>query len=89
MDPSINFLRASSLLENPKTSSEKPPRKEFKDTSKTSLLEALITSTTLSASLKDSFPFMKALFVNSPGPASSKPTPLKRSTIEAITARPP
>ena len=71
------------------TCDAKPPSKEFVD--KTTPLSSVqsMRSDTASASLRLILLFKKALFVNSPPTASSKPTPLKAFDIPDITASPP
>ena len=84
------LTRASFILsEKPLILLDKSPNKEAPD-KKTSLDEVLsIKSDKDSASFKLILSFKKALFVNSPGAASEKPTFLKTSIIKDITPRLP
>ncbi len=89
ISPSTRTRIKSISSAKPTTDLENSPDKESEDKKTSSPAELSITSTTASASFRLNLPFKKALLVNSPGGASSKPTLLKRSTNKDITPKPP
>ena len=89
ISPSTRNLKLLISSEKTPSSEESLPDKAAADIYASSFVDALIRSKTDSASFRESLSFKKALLVNSPGPASSKPTLLKALIISLITARPP
>ena len=89
ISPSTRTRASFILLENPISFSDRSPNKEEPDKNTSLEVVLSIKSDKDSASFKLIFSFKKALLVNSPGAASSKPTFLKTSTANDIIPRLP